>query len=87
MGNKFVKTHHVGMAVGVLKDIPVCPKKASVTTAISHNNRFMRSKTGDKSTYLGRVHVDTNSLVSWGTGYRDSHAEETGGITSSLVTV
>ena len=40
--NKFIKTNHVGIAIGIFKDIPVSTKESGVTTTISHNNGFMR---------------------------------------------
>ena len=41
---------------------------------------------GGKGTYAGRVHMNTNSAVSWRTECCDCHAEEMGGIMSGLVT-
>ena len=87
MGNEFIKANHVGIVIGIFKNIPVGTKESGVTPAIHHNNGFMGRKAGDKGTYMGRVHIDTNSVVCWGTGCCDSHAEETGGIMSGLVTV
>ena len=40
-GNKFIKTDHICIVIGIFKDIPISTKKASVTTAIGHNNGFM----------------------------------------------
>ena len=88
MGNEFIKTNQVGIVIGIFKNIPVSSTKESgITTTICHNNGFMRRKVGDKGAYSGRVHIDTNSSVSWGTGCCDSHAKEVGSIMSGLVSV
>ena len=86
MGNEFIKTNHIGIAIGVFENIPVSAKKSSVTSTICHNDGFMRGKTGGKRTYMGRVHIDVNSAVCWGTGCHDGHAKKMGSITSGLVT-
>ena len=36
--DKFIKTNHIGMSIGILKHIPVSAKESSITTAISHSN-------------------------------------------------
>ena len=87
MCNKFVKTNHVGIAIGIFKDIQVSTKKSGVTTAICHNNGFAGREAGDKRTYFGRVHIDTDSLVMQRVGSDDSHTKESGSFMSGLVTV
>ena len=86
MCNKFIKTNHIGIAIGIFKNIPVSTKKSGVTTTICHNNGFPRRKVGDKRTYSGRVHIYTNGSVRRRTGCGNSHAKEAGGIMSGLVT-
>ena len=86
MCNEFIETNHVGILIGILKDIPVTTKKSCVTTAICHNNRFVGREVGDKRTYFGRVHIDTNSLVEWRVESGDSHAKESCSIMGGLVT-
>ena len=87
MHNKLVKTNHVGIAIGILKYIPVSTKESSVTSLICLNNGFVEREVGDERTYFGRVHIDTNSLVRQRVGNGDSHVKELGSFTSGLVTV
>ena len=46
----------------------------------------MGCKVGCKGMDMAGIHIDMNSVVSRGTGCRDGHTKEAGGVMSGLVT-
>ena len=86
MCNKFIKTNHIGIAIGVFNNIPVGAKESCVTSSICHNNRLTRREVGDERSDSARVHIYTDSLVRQRMRFGGSHANEMSSITSGFVT-